>query len=187
MGLLWLLTGCAIAPQADPVLPTPTLEPTPEDLPLEMVQLGQVRQWAVSAEVSSSYAEPEWGAEQIAGPPNTTHCGDFQSAWAASSSDSQEWLEVQFEIPVYVTAVNIVQTFNPNQISKVELLDLFGRSEVIYAEFPAQIGQPCPYTLAIAIPRTTRQYALVRITVDQSILGLGWNEIDAVELVGETE
>ena len=24
----------------------------------------------------------------------------------------------------------------------------------------------------------------VRITVDQSVLGLGWNEIDAVELVG---
>lgn len=185
LGVVWILTGCAAAPTVEPAQTTPTLAATPEDLPLEMVQPGQVRQWATAAEASSAYADPEWSATQVIGPPDTNHCGDYQTAWAAAGSDSVEWLEVSFETPVYVTAVNIVQTFNPNQVSKVELLDAFGRAETIYDAAPFQVAQPCPYTLAITIPRTARQYDRVRIVIDQSNLGLGWNEIDAVELVGE--
>ncbi|MBC8332503.1 MAG: hypothetical protein H8E28_11025 [Anaerolineae bacterium] len=187
LGLVWLITGCDAAPRVDSVQSTPTLEATPEDLPLEMIQAGQVRQWAIGANASSSYADPEWGSEQVVGAPNTARCGDFQTAWSSSGSDSREWLEVEFETPLYVTAVNIVQSFNPNQISKVELLDAFGRMEIIYESAPFQVTQPCPYTLAIPIPRTAQRYTIVRITIDQAILGLGWNQIDAVELVGETE
>ncbi len=189
MGLVWLTSACATAPEeadAEPVL-IPTSTPTQADLPPEIAQPGEVRQWGISAEAGTSYADPEWGAEQASGEPDTVRCGDFQSAWASSGSDSVDWLEIQFETPVYVTAVNIVQTFNANQIAKVELIGTFGRSQTIYEQIPVQVDQPCPYMLSIDVAKTSVLYNAVRITVDQSVLGLGWNEIDAVQLVGDTE
>ncbi|MBC8496247.1 MAG: hypothetical protein H8D37_01170 [Chloroflexi bacterium] len=189
LGLVWLTPACAIVPEevdADVTL-TPTVSPAEADLPPEIAQVGEVRQWAISAEASTSYADPEWAAEQATGEPDTDRCGDYQSAWASSGSDSVDWLELQFETPVYVSAVNIVQTFNANQVAKVELLGTFGRSLTIYEQTPVQVDQPCPYMLSIMVEKTPALYNAVRITVDQSVLGLGWNEIDAVQLVGDGE
>ena len=154
---------------------------------MEISIQGTVRQWATSAEASSAYADPEWAAAQVTGEPDTPRCGDIQTAWASSGSDSIDWLELQFEEPIYVTGVNIVQTFNANQVTKVELVGNFGRSITIYERSPTQVDQPCPYMLSIAVKKTRATYNTVRITVDQSVLGLGWNEIDAVQLVGDRE
>jgi len=189
LGLVWLTSGCALVPEVVETNPTeiPTLTPTAADLPLELSQAGSIRQWASDAEASSSYADPEWAAEQATGEPNTERCGDIQTAWAPSGSDSVEWLELQFDTPIYVTGVNIVQTFNPNQISKVELRGAFDRSLTIYEQAPVQVDQPCPYMLSITVEKTPTLYNAVRITLDQSVLGLGWNQIDAVQLVGDRE
>ncbi len=183
-----LLVGCGSAPE-EVVESAAALTPTPieDELPPEVAQPGALRQWAVAAQASTEYADPEWAAIQATGAPNTARCGDYQTAWTSSGSDTLDWLEVEFEQPVYVTAVNIVQTFNPNQVSKVELIDNFGRVLTVYDAAPFQIDQPCPYTLAIQLEKTPRMYASLRITIDQSVLGLGWNEIDAVELVGDQE
>ncbi len=189
LGLIWLISACAIAPEEEDPSPTqiPSATPSTADLPPEIAQPGAIRQWAISAEASSAYADPEWAAEQATGEPNTERCGDYQSAWASSGSDSVEWLELQFEIPVFVTGVNIVQTLNPSQIAKVELVGAFDRSLTIFEQPPTQVDQPCPYMLSIGVAKTTLLYRTIRITVDQSVLGLGWNEIDAVQLVGDTE
>ncbi len=188
-GLIWLTSACAFGSEDADTNPTqiPTITPTTAVLPPEIAQPGAIRQWAISAEASSSYADPEWAAEQATGEPNTERCGDYQSAWAPSGSDSEEWLELQFETPVFVTGVNIVQTFNPSQIAKVELVGAFDRSLTIFEQPPTQVDQPCPYMLSIGVAKTTLLYRTVRITVDQSVLGLGWNEIDAVQLVGDTQ
>jgi hypothetical protein len=158
-----------------------------ENLPEEFVRIqGQsIRQWAIEAEASSEYAVPEWSAEQATGSPNTQRCGDYQTAWATAASDSEETLTLKFPIAVHVTAVNIIQTFNPDQVAKIELIGPFERATEVYIQDPNQVDQPCPYTLGIPIERTEGRYDSIRITVNQEILGLGWNQIDAVELVGE--
>ncbi len=185
---LALLSACVGAPGVDELaglaqpLPSPTADSPPEAL-----SPGALRQWAVSATASSEYADPEWGAVQATGAPDTPRCGDYQTAWAPVGSDTLEWLELQYALPVYVLGVNIVQTFNPSQVTKVELVGSFGRTVTIYEAAPVSIDQPCPYTLSIEVPRTGVRYDTVRITLDQTVLGLGWNEIDAVELVGEEE
>jgi len=161
------------------------LENMPPDFVL--VQGQQIRQWAVHAEASSEFANPEWAAEQVIGAPNTSRCGDYQTAWATAGSDSKEWIEVKFPLAVHVTAVNIIQSFNPNQVVKVELIGALDRSIEIFNQPPYQIDQPCPFTLPIPIEKTSGRFDTLRISVDQSILGLGWNQIDAVELVGEPE
>ncbi|RME06814.1 MAG: hypothetical protein D6803_05550 [Anaerolineae bacterium] len=146
---------------------------------------GSVRQWAVEATASSEYADPEWAAIQATGAPDTSRCGDYQTAWASVGADTVEWLELKFSVPVFVTGVRIIQTFNPNQVARVELLGAGGRVRQIYKADPQPVDQPCPYELLIPVERTRAKYDTVRITVDQSVLGLGWNEIDAVELVGD--
>jgi len=160
-----------------------------ENLPQEFVYIQgeQIRQWAIEAEASSEYANPEWAATSATGAPDTNRCGDYQTAWATAGSDSVEWLTLRYPVGVHVTAVNIIQSFNPNQVVKVELLGLFDRAVEIYNQSPVQINQPCPYTLPVPVEKTEERFDAVRITVDQSVLGLGWNQIDAVELVGEPE
>jgi hypothetical protein len=158
-----------------------------ENLPPELVTIQgqQIRQWASEAEASSEYADPEWSATQAIGSPNTERCGDYQTAWATAGSDSKEWLVVRYPVAVHVTGINIIQSFNPSQVVKVELLGAFDRAIEIFNQDPIQIDQPCPFFLPIPIEKTEGRFDALRIWVDQSILGLGWNQIDAVELVGE--
>ncbi len=160
-----------------------------EELPLEFVedQGQQIRQWAFEAEASSEYANPDWAATQVTGEPDTERCGDYQTAWATASSDSIAWIEVRFPVAVHVTLVNVIESFNPNQVVKVELLGAFDRVFEVYNQAPNQVDQPCPYTLSIPIEQTEGRFDTIRITLDQSVLGLGWNQIDAVELIGTPE
>ncbi len=191
LSLAWGVSACQSS-QGDgdasgtQALPT---QSTTQGLPLGYVrpQGQQIRQWAVEAEASSEYSSPEWAAMQATGAPDTQRCGDYQTAWASASSDSIVWLEVKFPLAVYVTAVNIIQSFNPNQVVTVELVGQSGRPIEIYNQPPVQVNQPCPYTLPISIDKTKGRFDTVRIAIDQSVLGLGWNQIDAVELVGEAE
>lgn len=168
---------------------TPEAEPTPIEAepPPEVVQRGSVRLWASGAEASSSYDDPEWGALQATGAPDTARCGDIQTAWASAGSDSIDWVELEYDQALYVTAVNIHQTFNPNQVVKVELVSALGSSLTIYEGEPFHVDQPCPYVMSIEFDKTQTRYNKVRLTIDQSTMGLGWNEIDAVELVGDAE
>ncbi len=178
----------AIQEPGSTAIPPLSLTPTEALLPAGMQsQNGQVRQWASEATASSEFADPEWSAAQATGAPNTGHCGDYQTAWASAGSDSIATLELTFPISVRVTGVNVIQSFNPDQIVRVELVGSFERSVTIYEGLPTQIEQPCPYVLAITLPKTQEAYNRVRLTLDQSVLGLGWNQIDAVELVGETD
>jgi len=179
--LVACLAACAASPAS---LPASTALPADAAPPL---QSGQVRQWAVGAEASSEFADPEWSAQQAAGAPDTLHCGDYQTAWATAGSDMVATLVLTYTASVHVTAINIVQTFNPNQVTQVELLGPFDRATTVYTAKPAQVDQPCPFTLSIPVEKTAGRFDRLRITVDQSSLGLGWNQIDAVELVGETD
>ena len=181
--ILVLLLLVACSPDSEQV-PGATSLPAGEVPPL---QNGQVRQWAAGAEASTEFADPEWAAIQATDAPNTARCGDYQTAWASAGSDTFDTLVLTYTLSVHVTAINIVQSFNPNQVSEVELLGVFDRPISVYESQPTQVDQPCPFTLSIPIEKTDTQFNKIRITVDQSILGLGWNQIDAVELVGDLE
>jgi hypothetical protein len=179
-----LLVACSSTGSGELLESTPV--PVQESEPSEVrLQAGQLSQWAQTAEASSEFASPQWSAEQATGMPDTHSCGDRQSAWASAASDSEAWLQLNYPVAVHVTQVNIIQTFNPNQVVKVELIGADERGFEIYKSNPFQVDRPCPYELSISVERTLESYDTLRITLDQSVLGLGWNEIDAVELIGE--
>ncbi len=192
----------APTPTSAPVLAateiaTPAAEqsPTPEGavsqatalptVPTSAAQPGEIRQWAASATASSEYGNPDWAAAHAAGAPDVTACGDDSAAWASADSSTVEWLELTYATPVKPFEINIYQTYNPGQIVKVELFSPDSQtSYVAYTATPVKV-ETCPQTLTISLDGSKLSPVnRIRITVDQSVLGLGWAEIDAVELVG---
>lgn len=169
-------------PPTNPPAAATDVPPTPTTVPTEKPP-DPISQWASDAQAGSQYGDPDWSALQAVGEPDTAECGDYTTAWAAASSGGVEWLEVYYDVPVYATAVNIVQTYNPNQVVEVELIDADGEYVSVYAQEPTAADR-CPYTLSVETDQTGYPVQGVRITVDQSALSLGWNEIDAVEIVG---
>jgi hypothetical protein len=145
----------------------------------------EIRQWAVSAKASSQYGESSWNAEQAVGEPNVTECGDNGLAWASESSTAAlDWIELTYATPVIPTEINIHQSYNPSQVVEVDLIDTAGTTYTAWQGSPKPIST-CPDLMTITFDK--KQEMLVEkvvVIIDQSILGLGWNEIDAVELVG---
>ncbi|MFL7813172.1 MAG: hypothetical protein ACK2TT_09995 [Anaerolineales bacterium] len=183
------LAGCGSAPEspAGESLAA-TLTPTPESTlsPQERYPTsGVISQWVLSAEASSEFADPEWSAAQAVGRPDSPGCGDYQLAWASAPSDSIETLELTFEVGVFPLEITIYESFNPDQVVKVEVYNPeTGGYYTVLQKNPTPIERPCPYQLTVPVEGIEFRTDRVRITVDQSQLGLGWNEIDAVELVG---
>ena len=149
----------------------------------EPVERQVIRQWASSAKASSEYGNPDWGAQQATGAPDTLECGDKPTAWASYENDTEEWLEVRFATPVIPTEINIYESHTPTQVVRVEVVDLQGNYHEVYTAQPKMTAD-CPFILSIPVQDAEYQAIGVKITIDQSQLGLPWDEIDAVELVG---
>ncbi len=185
-----LVTGCrptAVDNKPSPteiVVPTSTLDPT-QIAAERYPATGVLYQWGISAEANSEFASPEWGAEQAVGKPDAPGCGDYQFAWASAASDSIATLEIAFSGSVFPLEIVIYESFNPDQVVKVEVFNSeTGGFYTVLQKNPVQVDRPCPYQLIIPVEGIDFRTNLVRITVDQSQLGLGWNEIDAVQLIG---
>jgi hypothetical protein len=174
-------------------IPTATLKPEPT-LKLEPTQAvlntGKLtHMWATTGEASSEYGSKDWSALQVGGAPNSPDCTDAISSWAALNPNTVESITAYFmEGPLIPTQINIVQNYHPSQVVKVELIDAYAEhlDLSIYAAKP-KATNTCPYTLSIPVTGVDYPVMGVRITIDQSVLGLGWNEIDAVEMVGYAE
>ncbi len=142
-----------------------------------------LRQWAMNATASSEFSNPDWSAMQATGSPNTLECGDQVTAWASASSFSDEWLKLLFSTPVTPTEINIHISYHPSQITRVDLIDINGGYHSVYAAQP-ELKTDCPFIFSIPVNADYMVYG-VNIIIDQSILQMGWTEIDAVELVGK--
>lgn len=149
----------------------------------EIDEFGVMRQWAAGARASSEYSNPDWAAHQATGKPDTFQAGDARTAWATVEADGgEEWLEVTYDHAVRPTLVRIHETFNPGAIVKVEAFDAAGKARVVWEGKDPVAAAPA-WLEASVTPGdwSTRR---IRITLDTRLVA-GWNEIDAVELVGE--
>ncbi len=145
---------------------------------------GEIRQWAVSARASSQYGNTDWAASQATGAPNVFDCGDNTNAWASYNSDTVEWIELTYDIPVIPTEINIYQSYNPSQVVEVLMITVDGEKYIAWDGYPEEVVN-CPDLMTISFDQPQKIVVnKVRITIDQRVLGWGWNEIDAVELVG---
>jgi hypothetical protein len=147
-------------------------------------------QWADRAEASSSYAGnahgkmASWSADQMTGKPDVETYGDNGNAWASMQQDQgDEWVKLTFKKPVFATEVHVRMTYNPGAISKIEVLDQQGKSETVWqGKDKESYKQKMGYFVA-TFEKTKSLVNAVKITLDSKAIA-GWNEIDAVQLIG---
>lgn len=142
-------------------------------------------QWAIQATASSTYNDAQgtagWSANQATGVPNVDTYADNGNAWTSKTPDSGiEWIDLKFPKPVYATEVRIRESFGSGAVIKVELFDEQGAAHSAWAGNDPTAG--LNYFL-VKFPKTTFQTGRVKITLATNVVP-GWNEIDAVQLVG---
>jgi hypothetical protein len=75
-----------------------------------------ISQWLSSITAYSSfYPDPDggWGPDQLLGPPDAFPAyGDTPLAWAGLLANSPEWIEAAFDEPVFISTVEVFETFN---------------------------------------------------------------------------
>ncbi len=148
----------------------------------------EVAQWASQAEATSQYGDDAWSAAQATGEPNTLECTDATTAWASASNTGLDTLTLYYDVPVKASQINIHQNLNPGSIIHVELLPVDGSASIVVFDGIDAVTT-CPAVLSLEVaPQTEAPHVEVpvsgvRVTLDQTIGG-GWNEIDAVELIG---
>lgn len=156
---------------------------------------GPVRQWAVEAFASSQYTDGSWSARQATGAPNSDRDGDQPTAWAPKDADgTTEWIELIYKQTVVPSAVNVRETFNPGFVKKIEAYS-YGNVTVMGGRLPEDAGgkwallwagrdetTESPSTFSPPLNKVAFATNRIRITIDTS--EPGWEEIDAVELVG---
>ena len=138
---------------------------------------GRVRQWASEATASSEYTDSDWSASQAVGPPDSPE-GDARTAWAAKEADGGlEWLRLKFVVPVQARRLRIHENLGPGGIVQVEAVGEDGRGRPLWEGtdpalpwFEIELRGEVVRELRIVID--TRRHA-------------GWEEIDAVELIGD--
>lgn len=92
---------------------------------------GEVFQWVKNVSKVSSQA-PSNLARNIIGYPRTypKYGTAFRSAWCASRTGKDEYLELEFEYPVYITEVQIYETFDTGSVTLISCWDSTSKSWV---------------------------------------------------------
>lgn len=122
-----------------------------------------------------------WGPEQVVGEPDTLQAGDLPTAWAPLQQDGgEEWLKLDYEKSVDIAEVRVRETHNPGAVSKITAF-LADGSEVTIWEGVEPKSEP-PVEMAFAVPHSINAKS-VKVYLDTKRVP-GWNEIDAVQLVG---
>ncbi len=122
---------------------------------------------------------PGWAPSQAIGAPDA-EAGDNQKAWATLGADEgEQWLELDYALEVPIEAVRVFENHNPGAIVKIEALASEGPVVIWQGEAP-QKPEPHVFEVAAQAKATARR---IRITLDTNKIP-GWNEIDAVELIG---
>jgi hypothetical protein len=143
----------------------------------------EIRQFAASAHADNERDHIYWSAAQATGPANTDKCGDTRTAWSTLEPTSLGTLNLYFAQLVRPTEVRVHQSFNPGFITRIDLIDIYGKIHTVFESVP-QTNPQCPFVLVIPVKDADYPTNTVTVYIDQSGSVSGWDQIDAVELIG---
>ncbi|MBI5362876.1 MAG: hypothetical protein HZA53_06830 [Planctomycetes bacterium] len=124
---------------------------------------------------------PPWSATQATGAPNADPKRDDPHAWAPLDPEmGVQWLQLEYAAADRITGVNAHETCAPGAISELRARDTGGTWHVLWSG-SANSGGSGPLEIRFA-PTTFRTQTL-RLVLDTNRTE-GWNEIDAVEVLG---
>jgi hypothetical protein len=138
-----------------------------------------VRQWAYVAVASSEYTSGDYSAMQAAGEPESRGvCVDIPTNWSPLLSTADpEWLELSYVVPVKAVGVDVHESVEQRFVRRIEVRDTAGSYHTVWS---AGDATTCGSVLEARFNPTA--YAADRVVVHTA--ATGWEEIDAVSLVG---
>jgi hypothetical protein len=143
-------------------------------------------QWAAEATASTSYNDAQgdasWSAKQATGAPDVEKYSDDGHAWAPKTEDGGiEWLDLKYAKPVHAAEVRIRESMGSGAVVKVELFDAAGAGHIIWSG-----NDPTTQLNYLTLQFKPTDYLVnrVKVTLATNVIP-GWNEIDAVQLVGK--
>jgi len=126
-------------------------------------------------------AKRSWGPEQVIGEPDTLTAGDIPTAWAPlEQNGGEEWLKLDYAQAVDITEVRVRETYNPGAVAKVTAVLPGGREVTLWEGVEPR--HEAPVEMGFAVTAAVRA-ATVKVYLDTRRVP-GWNEIDAVQLLG---
>ncbi len=113
-----------------------------------------LEQWAFAViNVSSRPVSSLGGAEHLTGPANTqcetSAIGEFDGlSWRTNrQDDGEEWIELRYSLPVWASAIEVYESFNPGAVTAVSVLNEEGEWHRVWeGEDP---NRACPSVLRI--------------------------------------
>ena len=141
--------------------------------------LAEVRQWAATAAASSEWTSTDYSAMQATGAPEIAGtCEDIGTNWSPlTGADTPEWLALGYPSAVAATGVEVHESAESGFVHQVDLRDSYGDLHTI-ASGPDATA--CGEVKALSFAATS--YPVNGVVVYTQVPG--WEEIDAVELVG---
>ncbi|MGB0982934.1 MAG: OmpA family protein [Saprospiraceae bacterium] len=142
-------------------------------------------QWASRVvRFSSQYKNDFYSAKQVLGPPNAMS-GYSESVYSWTPKDANgsrdEFVQVEFGIPMRVKQFAIVETLNPGAISKVYLIDTRGKTHKVFERksFKSSYGMAKFFSKKITF--TDYKVAGMKVVLKPSAIK-GRNQIDAIAI-----
>ena len=121
-----------------------------------------------------------WMAKQACGPPDADARRDDPKAWAPQSPEmGRQWLQFAYATPTPANAVRIFEVNAPGAVVEVLARGDSGAWVSLWRGTADTAQQP----LVITFPQTAFAVRSLRLVLDTDRTP-GWNEIDAVELLG---
>ena len=172
----------------------------------EQISMYATEAFASSEGMPGSY---DYSALQATGAPDVFACVDDPFAWSPELAEItpgvspngdtiDEYLELTFPEAVFVSQVQIFESFNPGAIVAVDLESSTGSAPVtvLWENFAGDGPAPCPSAFVINVSAGTTDFRYDRVVIyfDTNLVGDAdgdgtpnddYNSIDAVMLVGD--
>ncbi len=145
-------------------------------------------QWAIQATASSTYNDAQgmspWSANQATGAPNVDKYADDGKAWTSKTPDGGiEWLDLKFPKPVHAEEIRVRESCGSGATIKIEVFDEQGGAHTVWAgnDPTTELNY-----LMVKFPKTAYKTDRVKVTLATNVVP-GWDEIDAVQLIGSDQ
>lgn len=147
----------------------------------EMAEVNKQAGAVLTAERIKRPGGPAWSPGQAAGPPDTAEAVDAHTAWASATQDGgHEWLNLKYANAVELSEVTVYESYNAGALTRILAILPDGSEKVLWSGTAAD--EEGIVERVVSVPPGIRSNQ-IRVELDTSRVP-GWNEIDAVELVG---
>ncbi|HMW16553.1 MAG TPA: PEP-CTERM sorting domain-containing protein [Accumulibacter sp.] len=151
------------------------------------VHAAPTSEWASSViSFSSQWSSGSWSAAQTLGAPDTFAYGDIATSWAPlPANGSLEYVTLGFLTPTYSSGATIRETYGNGFVYRVDALDASNVLHTVWSGTDSSLpGAPADFSISWS--PTSFLTTGLKIYVNTDHDPRAWEEIDAVQLVGDT-